>query len=213
MAEIATHRWFEIGISISLDNLQEFVESQERSLNAQKKQFDEWVDHQAAEIDEEHRDDFYEFHSDEHWQLSDVFPSIFRSSVFVASYSLLEHHLVNICKREHKKRKIKKAPEFKSGIIFSAKKYLEKDAGIELPDEIPAWNMICVYNELRNAIVHEAGRINEDRKKKIKDFLNASATVSLDQRDKLQFSEEFCPEVIKNMKEFFFKELLPAIPD
>ena len=206
-------RWFEIGISIDLDNLQNYVNTLEQTLVQQKKSFEEMVDRQAAEIEEEYRDEFYEYHSDEHWQLSDVFPSTLRSSVFVASYSMFEHHLVDVCKREYKRQKLAKVPNFRNRVIFSAKEYLENDAKIKLPNKMPAWDMICVYNKLRNTIIHENGKLNERIKEELKGYLSKSSAVTLDQYDILHFTEEFCLEVIKNMKEFFFKELLPAIPD
>ena len=82
-----------------------------------------------------------------------------------------------------------------------------------MPASMPAWDLICIYNKLRNAIVHESGKLNKQRKEELKDFLRGSKSVSLDQFDRLQFTGDFCIEVIKQMKEFFFKELLPAIPD
>jgi hypothetical protein len=213
MVEFNSYRWFEIGINIDLNNLQEYIDTIERSLVDQKKEFEKQVDRQAAEIDEDIRDEFYEYHSDEHWRLSDVFPSMLRSTVFVASYSLLENHLVDICEREHSKQKLGKAPKLKSGIIFKARDYLVDVAGIKLPDSTPAWDNICAYNKLRNAIVHKSGKLDDELKKELEDFLKASPGISLDQNNALQFTEEFCPEVIKNMKDFFFKELIPALSD
>ena len=206
-------RWFEVGISIDLDNLQDFINVLEQTLVQQKKSFEEIVDREAAEIEEEYRDEFYESRSDEHWQLSDVFPSTLRSSVFVASYSMFEHHLINICNREHKRQKLAKEPNFRNRIIFSAIEYLVKEAGIKLPAKMPAWDLICVYNKLRNAIVHESGKLSKQYQADLKDFLSSTKSVSLDQFDTLQFSENFCLEAIKQMKEFFFKELLPTVPD
>ena len=204
---------FEFGISIDLDNLQGYVDTLEQALVIQKKKFEEQVDQQAAEMEEEIRDEFYEYHSDEHWRLSDVFPSTLRSSVFVASYSILERYMVDICERECKKQKLEESPNFRGGIIFAARDYLVEKASIKLPDDMPAWGMICFYNKLRNVIVHESGKLNQRRKEELKVFLINSTAVSLDQFDTLQFTDEFCPEVIKQMKEFFLKELLPAIPD
>ena len=81
---------FQIVIDIEMDNLRDYSETLETLINLRKNEFDISVDARAAEIDEALRDDFYEYHSTEYGQLTKVFPSLLRSSLFVSSYSRLE---------------------------------------------------------------------------------------------------------------------------
>jgi hypothetical protein len=211
-------KWFEVAISIDLDNLQDYSDTLEKLIYMRKVKFKEDINKQAAEIEEEYRDEFYEYHSSEYWQLDEVFPSLLRSTLFIACYSCLEDNLVGLCSQLHKKMKLVKEPKFHSGIIFTAKVYLETDACIKLPAEMPAWEKICFYNILRNALVHNSGKLDigkldEEKRSRFQSFLDATTSISLNQSNVIQLAPEFCPGVIKTIRDFFHRELIPAIPD
>jgi hypothetical protein len=89
--------WFEIGVDIGLSNLENYHQVMESTLKEQKRKFEEWIDEQAETLSDEEKTEFYEAYSDDHWELSDVFPSTLRSSLLVAIYSVLEREMVGCC--------------------------------------------------------------------------------------------------------------------
>jgi hypothetical protein len=84
--------------------------------------------------------------------------------------------------------------------------------GINFPDQPPLWTDILVYKDIRNFIAHNDGRLGDsDKAKKVKAFINARSSISLDHRKRIRVSGDFYLEVI-NTLESFFDELLKALP-
>ena len=206
-------RWLELGVDIGMDNLRQYNDILESHLESSLVDFERRVEEQASEMDEEDRNEFYEFHSSEYWRLSDVFPTTLRSSLFVACYSLLEHELTSLCRYLYRKNAYSDEPNFWRGIIFEARDYSTNKACIEFPDVSESWQIIkCYYNPIRNVIVHQGGKIDDRRLRTLNPFIDANASVSLDSLGRVQLHRAFCPEVLSTLRQFF-RELIEAVPD
>jgi len=206
-------RWFELGVDIGLDSLRKYNDIVESHLESSLVGFECWADEQASEMGEEVREEFYEFHSDEYWRLTDVFPTILRSSLFVACYSLLEHELIGLCRYLYRQNGYARPPDFRRAYIFEASTYLTDEAGMEFPDVSESWQIIkCYYNPIRNVIVHQRGRIDDRRLRTLKPFIDADPSVSLDSLGRLQLDRAFCSEVLSTLRRFF-RQLFEAVPD
>ena len=82
---------------IDLRNVSEYLDEIHDALEERISNFQKRVDAEARRLDQEAREEFYDWNSDTYWKLSDVFPTTLRHSVFVTSYSLLEHTLLRLC--------------------------------------------------------------------------------------------------------------------
>ncbi len=196
--------WLEMGVEIELDELRQCLEVMESYLESRLGHFEKWVEEQASELAQEERREFYDFHSDEYWELCEAFPTILRSSLFVACYSLLEHELTSLCRYVHRRNACSNEPSFRTGIIFKARNYLSDEARIKFPDHSPSWQIItCYYNPMRNVIVHRGGKVDEKRLERLKPFIDSNPSVALDSLGRLRLHREFCPEVIDIVTQFF----------
>ena len=214
IGESMTKGVFQVWIEIELDNLSEYVAIFEDSLTDELEEFTSRTEKQASKLTKEQQNEFYElFYIDKRWQLSEVFPNTLRSSLFVTCYSLLEHELVGLCEylqREHNYSI--KVTDLRGKGIFGAQTYLKKVVGIDFPDQTSSWTDIVVYNRIRNFIVHNNGQLDDSNQaKKLESFINAKPSISLDQLKYIQFSKDFCPEVIGTL-ESFFDELFKILP-
>lgn len=200
-------KWQRSGIWNRLQELEKFMEIAESGLEDSLVSFNSWLDKKASNIPESEKSDFYENYSEEHWSFSKSFPHLLRYSWFVACYSFLENELISLCDTCYKNLKLNKKPP--SSGIFKAKDYLTDAAGIQFPVKSQWWKEICVYNKLRNSIVHDNGLVEEKKgSKEIKEFTSKySSVVSLSDNGQIQFTKEICPMTIRTLR-FFFRELL-----
>lgn len=200
-------------IKIELDTLREYTTTLEDLLTQELENLRLWSEKETSKLLKERQEDFYDFHSDDYLSLSEIFPNTLRSSLFVTCYSLLECRLIDLCKYLRKQHNYSiKLDDLRERGISGARVYLKKIMGINFPDQPPLWTDILVYKDIRNFIVHNDGRLGDsDKAKKVKAFINARSSISLDHRKRIRFSGDFYLEVI-NTLESFFDELLKALP-
>jgi hypothetical protein len=138
--------------------------------------------------------------------LEDTFPNILRRSFFVTIFSLIEVQLNAIC-RGLERTGLPPFEESKKDdeSIGRAKTYLSQ-AGIRLQD-LPEWNELRNYQQLRNCIVHSEARLEGARHEEhLKQYIKSNS-------DKLEwisgreivFRKEFCEEVLQVSHRFFTK--------
>jgi hypothetical protein len=200
--------WFEIGVHVDLENLEKYRQVMETALKEQKRSFEEWMDKQAEELTDDEKTEFFDYYSDEHWELSDVFPSTLRSSLLVAAYSVLEKQLVDCCEDLWNKNKYPVKPKNPDrGIIFKARKYLTDHARISIPDTSPNWSDIVAYNRIRNAIVHNDGKLDAKRLEELQAFLASHPSITLDQFNRVVLGEDVCKDFIRVARGLFFDEV------
>lgn len=206
-------RLFEDWIEINLDNLSEYTVTVEDLLDSKLKNFTSWVEKEASKVTGEQQEDFYEFYADDYHQFSRIFPNILRSSLFIMLYSFLENQLVNLCGKFHRQYGYTiKLTDLRGEGIVRAKNYLKKVVKIDFPDQTPSWDDIIMYNRMRNFIVHNGGQLdNNDQAKQVESFISARPSITLDHLRNIQFSKDFCGEVINTLRSFF-GDLLKPLP-
>lgn len=196
--------WVLTGIEIDLDHLRKYAKLIEDLLKNKEEEFNSWIEEKASKLSKDEKDEFYEFHSDDHWELSEVYPNILRGSLFVACISLAEHELISLCKYLHKENKYDLSlDDIKGKGIYRAKIYLNKVVNIE---NSISWNDILIFQKIRNFIVHNRGKLDKsDNAKEVENYVALNPSVKLDDLKRLQFSGMFCLEVIEKLGEFFNK--------
>lgn len=161
-------------VRIELDQLERCVAEIHETLAGQVTEFQRYVDERAGSMDADTRDEWYEWNSDRHWELSEVFPRIVRHSVFVTAYGFLEHTLLAVCRHlQREARHSVELSDLKGKDIELARAYLKKVHGLAFPDQSVEWNRLSWYRKIRNCLVHNDNRIPSGEKG------NASGTSSL----------------------------------
>lgn len=201
--------WLVTGIEIDLSHLREYARLIEDLLKDKQKEFNSWVEEKASRLSEEQKEEFYEFYSDDHWELSEVYPNILRESLFVATLSLVEHELISLCRNLYRENKYNLAlDEVVGNGIHKAKLYLNKVANVGNNTQ---WNGILIFQKIRNFIVHNRGKLDDSKNaKEVESYVTSNSLIKLDHFRRMQFSSTFCLEAIEVVDKFFsslFKEL------
>lgn len=196
-------------IQLKLGQLKEYAKLSEDLLKDKQENFDSWAVEQASKLSEEQKEEFYDFYSDDHWELSEVYPNILRQSLFVACVSLIEHELISLCKHLYKENKYcLQLDDIVGKGIYKAKLYLNKVADL---GKNTIWEDILVFQKIRNFIVHNSGKIDGSKNsQEVQRYISSKSSITLDDFKQMQFSCTFCFEVIEAIEKFFdslFKEL------
>jgi len=201
-------------IGMDLENLRDYASTVEAFFSKELEALRLSLEKDVSKLPKEEQEAILTLRAEDHdhWQLSEVFPHTLRYSLFILCYSLLEHHLLNLCKHIEKTLSDSVTlDDLRGRGIRKAQTYLKKVAKIEFPDKSSFWNNICHYNLIRNFIVHKNGRLDKSRNaKKVKSFINSKSSIGLGSHDQIQLSEQFIPEVIDDLDEFF-KQLFEAL--
>ena len=117
------------------------------------------IQEQAEQIDDDKRDEFYEFLSDEYHDM-EHHRSILTNSFFTASFALFEYHLTWLCSHVQQRHNNPfSVNDLKYSLTNRVKSYLKK-LGVPFPDNAPEWKDIIKYQEIRNKIMHEGGNVS-----------------------------------------------------
>ncbi len=153
--------WFYSDFQIG--ELRKYLDTVETLLKKELDEFRQRVDAAAKSIDNpKERDEYYEFHSDDYWRLDESFVRMVRNSFFVMCLSFVEDKLENICdnlKNEHKKKLGWR--DIRGDVWDKANLYIETLTG-EAPKSIKVWEKIKTHQKLRNCIVHENGKLQDE---------------------------------------------------
>jgi hypothetical protein len=194
-----------------IDNLRQCHRLVEEFLEKAMSDFKERLESQAAKLPAELRDDFLEFRSPEHWQLSEVFPEMLRSSLFNTAYSHLEVALNDICllvKRDY----AVSVDDMKGKGIWRAKLYLQKVAQVPFPDQSQSWSGILVLNKFRNTFTHAYGVVPLDTSGDFaRNFVKAHPDMlQIDRVNRVVLSGKFVPYALDTIAAFL-DELYAAL--
>jgi len=156
--------WDKISISIDFDNIEQYCSMLNRTLEKEQIIFNENVQKAVGNMDENEKASFYEYRSDDHWRLHDVFPSFHWNSTFVTAYSLFEYHLNDICECLQDKSESKiKVKIIKGKGIERSKIYLSAIWNLHDCFNGENWSSIKDYALIRNRLVHNSGELNLDK--------------------------------------------------
>jgi hypothetical protein len=173
------HQWL---LDMKINEMRYYLDDLIKSLNNMEKEFHKRTEEQARKIhDDQERNEFYEFSSDEYWRYKETFPRIFLNSFHVSAYSLLESETLAIARNIGRKQKqVFDVFDIRGGdYLNSASLYIEKLTGIKA-NQFGMWNTLKDAQRLRNIIVHLNGRLSEPSDIEIVKRLNVFNDDSLD---------------------------------
>jgi hypothetical protein len=156
-------------VEMELDELRSYTRTLEGALENERRRLEKDSEEQASKMTEEERMDFCDCASEDFYRLGETFPRILRYSLFVNTFSLLEHTLLGIAHHLRYSQKLDLSPnDLRDKGIILPKTYLKKVAQVSFPDDGTDWADIGALNEIRNIITHGAGYFPEDHPKKQK---------------------------------------------
>ncbi len=203
--------WGRVGIDISIENLRLHIKAIESLLKKESDRLSKQMDKNIERLPPEDRDHVYEYYGDDLWRMNEVFPSIHRESMLITIFSILENQLNFICKELAPRAKCDIGlAELGARGIDRCKVYLKRVVGVSFPSGSKYWRDIKMFQNLRNIIVHNNSRLDNNGKghKAIKDYIRKSKYLGLDDRNTIQIKEGFLLLVIDSVSGLFRDILL-----
>ncbi len=179
----------------------------EPHLDKTLRDWEQAIEEQAQQIDDEDaRNDFYEFHSDEYNEHLE-FRTIFMNSFFSASFALFENQLWRICKRAQRisGSHSSMGDRGSSSFIDSTKKNLRK-LGVDFPANTPEWQKITMYRKIRNKIMHGGGILTPKDDINMRKFAKANQIIpTWGEIANLELTRPFCDDALKVFRRFLLE--------
>jgi len=204
--------WYRYDVSLSIELMESFIERIEKQAEESIIRFQEEKESIVLdEVPEENYERFVEVHQrldDETWDLEGIFgeyfPSLQRRSALLTVCGFFEHELDKLCLlyQSEKGYKLALSDLNAKGIDRSAC-YLEKVAGIEVYKSSKEWKHIKKIQMIRNVIVHQDGKLNDQQGNPIKaviDYVNEME--SLEGDDEVIIQKGFLAHVISIYKAY-----------
>ncbi|PYY28191.1 hypothetical protein [Paenibacillus illinoisensis] len=145
------------------------------------------------------KEEFWEYNLDRVHQLKDDYPNILRSSLLVSCMSNMEKVLVGIYEDLKLRDLNLKSLRNKSFSNESTirKVFLAIGEAIHLHNvyNMPEWDRLLFYNELRNRVVHDTGKVYPEDYPDLSEKIKNSELVSLSNHYDLVFVEDFAKQV------------------
>ena len=73
--------WLNAGIQMELEQLENYLYELTKALETNTESFVRRIESESMEMSEDDRNDYFEWHSDKHWELTEVFPIIMNNSL------------------------------------------------------------------------------------------------------------------------------------
>jgi hypothetical protein len=148
-----------------LTKLRGFAGLVEETLIARTAALDAELSARAETFPEDERQEFFEFHADNYFELADELPTILRYSVLTGADTALEAYLNNTCETYAELHGASvRLGDLKGTGIQRARQYLKKVAQVAFPDQTPTWTTVIRLHELRNCIIHADGIVETSQK-------------------------------------------------
>lgn len=169
--------------------------------------WDDAVETRAQKIpDETDRQEFYDYMSEDYFERL-AFRHILLNSFFAASFAMFEHRLCQHC--YHIQNYLQSSCSVDDLRISSrmdrADKYL-RGLGVPFPNKSNLWKEIKRYQEMRNRIMHEGGRIRPTEE--LYRYARKHGIVSPhDGLHEIRLTKDFCDQAVDSMKKFLLEAI------
>ena len=175
-----------------IEALRELVDITERYLDREVKDLEKHVTRRVERIPEEEKDYIIGSYADDFVHLHELYPNMLRCALFTILMSMLEANLLLCCRVCHQAFRLPEEFKKKGGrrIIVQAKDYLCNHLTIRNQPLEQDWQFIQELWLIRNALVHNDGKLKPLDLKKISEFCNPIPTFDLDRHNKIILKEE-----------------------
>lgn len=191
------------GINFSLDYFESYL-----------KVFEDFLEKEAVEIEEFYKtSQLYELTQREALDiylenLNYYFPNLFRHSFFVATFSLIEKNLedlcINICTKHNLPSYNDFVQEKNGNTLDKARKYLVHIAKVEFPNN-REWQELKNFSKLRNCVVHRQGYLDISGCDRyiVDDYIPKQRDLKIGLNGEIVLERNFCQHAIETIRSFF----------
>ena len=187
-----------------LDDLYEYFQDLEGKFHGDKKRITQRYDLEAEKInaDPELKYQLDEYFSEEFHIIENVYLKVFRYSVVVGIYTLLEVCLDDLCRYMRRSNNLDLTLEdLKDDGIQRAKTYLMKVCKVNFPTNSHEWNEILKLNLFRNCIIHAQGDVDKVKSAtKLRNVIEKTDGVELKSDRYLVVEKTYVESAIHNVK-------------
>lgn len=194
-------------IEFSIENLNSYVLKIEEFLDKEIENFNDNFEEKTKGWNDEDKNEYGEYLSDEYWILAETHPNLLRSSMFISIYSFFEKELKDICEY-YKKGKNNKQIIYPKKISKISKSLLclEQCYDIKFSIIIEEWKKIDeVYREIRNLFAHDGGEISIDKLEEYTTLFEGIPLKIKKSTGELLPQAELCFSLLKDITSFFNK--------
>lgn len=176
--------------SYEIRQLQKYSQTLEELLQAEAGRLERRVDGKAAGLSKEEKEELYDFFSEQHLELSETYPSILRESLFISSYSVIESLAFKVCGHVKELKGFElNVKDLRGDGLQQCYIYLTRAASLNSLKDNKHYGQLQFLNTIRNALVHNQGRLKEPEK--MKSQLKQWPTIKVDQRGQIKLTKDF----------------------
>lgn len=196
-----TFNWKLSLVRAEIRSIREYIDAVSSGFEREYDAFDKKVAEEAKRISPDHHEIHYEDAAGTAFDLSEHFPEFAWQTTFVAIYSFLEVSMIDIANDLGPYLGVEvELDELRSDGIFAAKLYLAKLCHLPFPEGSHAWQEVCHFNKIRNAIVHSRGNLNRANKsKEIMKYAEGKTSIKIESGI-LKLSKEFCINALDDVR-------------
>lgn len=202
---------------IKLDEIRKYTNEMENTNTFKLQKLSEAIEEQSKILTEEELDISLEYIRDDLIDLDNIFPSLLRYSVVVATYSTIEEAFLMIVKPHLAsalgyKNELKLNPKFqtkldhlvgKNVLLKQLGTYMDRKMDFEFPFHSKEWDFLMDLNIIRNNIVHCNGRTWDDKKpERLERVINRYKTINYGPNKEIVLEKEFISHMIKQVESF-----------
>lgn len=187
-------------IRANLDEMEEFANFLERSLENAVTEIEESIDKHVTQSSAD----------EELWNVTENFPYLFRASALISILGFFEHNLNVVCDALRKEfSKEVKITDLPGKGLKRSKQYISKIIGVNFPANSESWKILLKLSEIRNLIAHRDSHIKNDDPDLLR-FINDNQYLSIDFTNRVRLHKGALNYLIDYMHSFF-NELSEAI--
>lgn len=186
-------------LHFELDTLENLVSRLPSLVKGELTRLSERLEAAAADMTDQQRADFYEWHHDDYAEMRDDYLPLLRLSMLFTIYARFEQHLVDVCDRIATDKELKlKLTDMKGSGIVRCTDYLKKVADIDVPTRSAEWSQLRTIGEIRNRYAHAGGVVSD----KIRTGLGQVPGASLDEKDRIVIEDKFLKNTLAMIRGF-----------
>jgi hypothetical protein len=195
--------WYLHDVSFSAELIESFVEGIERQAAESVVNYEQI---KQIEVVEHYSRETHQGLHNETWDLPTIFreyfPSLQRRSALLTVCSYFENELDKLCRLyQSEKGFTVTVDDLRDKGIDRSTNYLQKVAGLDLHGGSQEWLEIKKIQNIRNAIVHRAGKLRDDPA--IIKWVNELGSLSRDDESEIVIGRGFLSHVIRTYARYF----------
>jgi hypothetical protein len=193
-------------------DIKELIEITENNLNREVEHLTKEINKELESLPDDKKKYMMGWYTNDIVRLDETFPNIQRQALFTTLMCMTESNLLLACRMCERAFNFPKPfnPKGNKRKIVQALEYLTKNLTIRSKVYDSEWTFIQHLWTIRNAIVHNNGKLSKTQMQEIKDFCKPISTLDIDNNNRIIFHGGFVNLAVHKAK-FFFTLLIEEI--